>query len=249
MEAADACTYTQAIPDEDIGLVDTIPQLPGCLSVGGVVASSCPKVAFVPATAFVTTPLRQKAGLPIISPGSSTISPTAAPSPTNSQNAVKTSSASPSGITVVVLASNSPPTVHIVVGVVCGIIALVIFSAILWFFCRRNMRARSTPLVGPSRPNENFTGYPIDKDMQRQSGGVYGAFPPAELPSPQSISLNFENHAFELAAVSHTTPNNSSRRGSESDQENVMSWDTYQGRVASSITAVNTAISEVSYTT
>jgi hypothetical protein len=235
MQAVDACKYTQAIPDEDVGLVDSIPQLPGCISVGGGVVPSCPQVAFAPATAFVTTSLRQKAGLPIISSDLSNISSTTTPSPstsqipspTTSQNAGTTSSASPSAITVVALISSKPPQIiPIVVGVICGVVALVIFSAILWFFWRkrrqRDLAAHSATLVGSSRSNGdgNFTDYSTDKDIQRQYGGVFKPFRPAELPSPTPISLDFKNNVFELPTVSPTTLENSSSKWSQRHQEN-----------------------------
>jgi hypothetical protein len=93
------------------------------------------------------------------------------------------------------------------------------------------MMARLAPLVGSSSSNrsENFADYPIDKDIQRHGGGVYRPFQGAELPSPVPIPLDFKNQAFELPAVSPTPTlaKSSSRRGSLSDQEHVMSWDRY----------------------
>ena len=107
--------------------------------------------------------------------------------------------------------------------------------------------AHSAPLVGSSifNENENFTDYSIAKDVQRQGGGAYWPSRPAELPSPMPVSLDFKNHAFELPSpmskslgfksqafelptVSPTLPKKHfTHEGSRSDQENVMSWDTY----------------------
>ena len=216
MQDVDACTYNGTIPDEDVGLVDPIPKLPGCISVGGEVDPDCPQVAFVPATAFVTTPLRQEAGLPIISSGSPVVPPgtpissqTSIPSsvsssattnsPTNSHHAGTTPSASPSAITMAAVTPKSSRTISIVVGVICGVIALVILSTILWFFWwrRRHMAARSIPLVESSNFNGggNYADYSIDNT---QYGGVFKPFRPAELPSPLQTSPGFTNKAFEL---------------------------------------------------
>jgi hypothetical protein len=75
------------------------------------------------------------------------------------------------------------PKGPIIAGVICGIVVLAIFTAMLWFFCRRrrqlDMLARSTPLVGNNGSNggEKFAmDHSIDEEAQRHSRGVFAPF-------------------------------------------------------------------------
>lgn len=118
------------------------------------------------------------------SPNSSivTSSSTSTPS-TTSQNEItaSTTSVAPSETTTIVVDSPSPtPKGPIIAGVIGGIVVLAIFTAMLWFFCRRrrqlNDLARSSPLVGSNGSEKFAMDHSIEEVAQRHSGGLFTPF-------------------------------------------------------------------------